>query len=69
MTPAKMRSLELLPDWLLVGACKWALRTAYADLVVARHATIARDEMAVLSEQLRRLMALSAGQTKPPGSS
>jgi 2-dehydropantoate 2-reductase len=69
VTPAKLRSLELLPDWLLVGACQWALRTAYADLVVARHATIARDEMAELSEQLRGLVAVSAGQTKPPGSS
>ena len=69
VTPAKLRSLELLPDWLLIGACQWALRTAYADLVVARHATIARDEMAVLSEQLRGLMALSAGQMNPPGSS
>jgi 2-dehydropantoate 2-reductase len=69
VTPAKLRSLELLPDWLLVGACQWALRTSYADLVVARHATMARDEMAVLSEQLRGLVALSADQTKPHGSS
>lgn len=69
VTPAKLRSLELLPDWLLVGACQWALRTSYADLIVARHATVAREEMAALSEQLRGLVALSADQTKPQGGS
>ncbi len=60
ITPAKLRGLELLPDWLLVRACQWALRTAFADLVVARHATVAREEMAVLSGQLRLLVARSA---------
>ena len=60
VTPAKLRGLELLPDWLLVRACQWALRTAFADLVVARHATVAREEMAVLSGQLRLLVARSA---------
>lgn len=57
VTPAKLRGLELLPDWLLVGACRWALRTSYADLIVARHATVAREEMAVLSKQLQKLIA------------
>ena len=61
ITPVKLRGLEMLPDWLLVGACKLALRTAYADLIVARHATVARDEMAALSESLHRLVARSAG--------
>lgn len=61
ITPAKLRGLALLPDWLLVGASQLALRTAYADLVVARHATVARDEMAGLSEALHRLVARSPG--------
>ena len=61
ITPAKLRGLELMPDWLLVGASQLALRTAYAELIVARHATVARDEMAVLSEGLHRLVASSAG--------
>jgi 2-dehydropantoate 2-reductase len=64
VTPAKLRGLELIPDWLLVGACQWALRTAYADLIVARHATVARGEMAALSEQLHELVARSDGVSK-----
>ena len=68
VTPARMRSFELLPEWLLVVACRWALSTSYADLIVARHATVAREEMAALSEQLRALVAISAEQTKPHGS-
>ncbi|MFN0316124.1 MAG: ketopantoate reductase family protein [Burkholderiales bacterium] len=56
VTPAKLRGLELLPDWLLVHACQWALCTAFADLVGARHATGAREEMAALSGQLRVLV-------------
>ena len=64
ITPARFRALELLPDWLLVGACQSALRTSYADLIVARHATVARDEMAALSEQLHKLVAGSAGAAK-----
>ena len=61
ITPAKLRSVELLPAWLLVGACQWALRTSYAELIVARHATVAREEMAVLAEQLHALVERSAG--------
>ena len=61
VTPAKLRGLELLPVWLLVGACQWALRTSFADLIVARHATVAREEMAALSEQLHEMVARSAG--------
>ena len=36
VTPARLRSVELLPAWLLVVACQWALRTSYAEL----HATV-----------------------------
>ncbi|MEQ1612750.1 MAG: 2-dehydropantoate 2-reductase N-terminal domain-containing protein [Hyphomicrobiaceae bacterium] len=64
ITPAKLRALELLPDWLLVYACQWALRTSYADLIVARHATVAREEMAGLSEALRRLVERKSGKAK-----
>ena len=64
ITPAKMRGIELLPDWLLVCACQMALRTNYADLIVARHATVAREEMAGLSDALRRLVMRSAGKAK-----
>ena len=69
VTPTRMRSLEVLPEWLLVGASQWAMRTAYADLIVARHATVAREEMAALSEQLRELISHSADQMKPHRSS
>jgi 2-dehydropantoate 2-reductase len=64
VTPAKLRGIELLPEWLLVGACQWALRSSYADLIVARHATVAREEMAVLSGQLHELVVRSAGVAK-----
>ena len=56
VTPVKLRGLEFLPDWLLVRAGQWALRTPYAELVVARHAKVAREEMAALSGQLRVLV-------------
>lgn len=69
VTPARMGSFEVLPEWLLVGACQWALRTSYADLIVARHATVAREEMDALSEQLRELVSQSADQMKPHRSS
>ena len=64
VTPARLRSLELLPDALLVGACRWALRTPYADLIVARHARAAREEMLALSGQLHELMARGCGMAK-----
>ena len=64
VTPARLRALELLPDWLLVEACQWALRTSYADLIATRHATVAREEMAALSEQLHKLVAGNAGAAK-----
>ena len=56
ITPARLRAVELLPAWLFVGACQWALRTSYAELIVARHATVARDEMAELAAQLQALI-------------
>ena len=61
ITPARLRAVELLPAWLFVGACKWALRTSYAELIVARHATVARDEMAELAAQLQALIKCNAG--------
>lgn len=67
ITPAKLRALELLPDWLLAYACQWALRTSYADLIVARHATVAREEMVGLSEALLRLVVRKSGITKSHG--
>ena len=56
VTPARLRGLEFLPDGLLVRACQWALCTSYAELIVARHATVAREEMTALSGQLRVLV-------------
>ena len=49
------------PSLCLVGACQWALRTPYAELIVARHARVAREEMAVLAEQLQANVERSAG--------
>ena len=61
VTPARLRGVELLPASLLVGACQWALRSSYAELIAARHATVAHEEMAVLAEQLNALVERSAG--------
>jgi 2-dehydropantoate 2-reductase len=60
ITPARMRCIQWLPDTLLVSACQWALSTSYANLIVARHATSAREEMACLSVQLHDLLAAIA---------
>ena len=65
VTPGKLRSIELLPEWMLVGACRMALRTSYAELIVARHANAARDEMAVLADQLRVLVARGMAASGP----
>lgn len=61
VTPRKLRALELLPEWLLVPVSRAALKTAYADLIVARHARTAREEMALLSTQLRELLGTATG--------
>ena len=69
VTPARLRGFELMPVWLLVGACQWALRMSYAELIVARHAAVAREEMAILSEQLRALVERNADMTALSSSS
>ena len=69
-TPTRLRAVELLPAWLLVSACQWALCTSYAELTVAGHAAVAREEMAVLAAQLHAMVERSAGiaaQASSPG--
>ena len=57
IAPSKLQIIELLPEWMLVSACCLLLRTSSAELIIARHALVARDEMVVLAEQLRVLVA------------
>ena len=56
-TVHRLRVVEVLPEWMLVGVFSVAMRTSYAELIVARHATAAREEMAMLAAQLRVLVA------------
>jgi 2-dehydropantoate 2-reductase len=55
VTPTRMRLLELLPEPLMVSLLQLVLNTDYADLVIARHANAARDEMKQLADEFRLL--------------
>lgn len=64
IAPSKLQIIELLPEWMLVSACCLLLRTSSAELIIARHALVARDEMVVLAEQLRVLVAQGTDAVK-----
>jgi 2-dehydropantoate 2-reductase len=59
ITPSRLRGIEWVPEWMLVGLCRLAFRSEYAELIIARHANSARTEMAILSGQLRTLVGNS----------
>jgi 2-dehydropantoate 2-reductase len=60
ITPFKMRILELIPEPLLVSSLQRLLATEYAELIIARHANAARDEMKQVADELRQLAHLSS---------
>ena len=64
IAPSQLKIIELLPEWMLVSACSLALRTSFAELIIARHAIVAREEMVVLAEQLRVLVAQGTDTVK-----
>jgi len=55
ITPGKYRLLSWLPEPLLVQVLRRAMNSERAELVLARHANAARDEMAQLAEEFRAL--------------
>lgn len=60
VTPSKLRAVEWLPEWLLIAVMQRALATRWAELVIARHANAARDEMQTLADEFIML----AGQAR-----
>jgi 2-dehydropantoate 2-reductase len=55
ITPFKMRILELIPEPLIVSLLQRLLDTEYAELIIARHANAARDEMKQIADEFRVL--------------
>jgi hypothetical protein len=47
--------LEWIPEPLLVGYLEWSLATRSAELMLARHANAARDEMQELADEFQAL--------------
>lgn len=56
ITPARYRSLEWIPEPLLVAVMQRILDTSRAELIMARHANAARDEMQHLADEFRTLV-------------
>ena len=63
ITPAKYRVLAWLPEPLLVAVLHKSLATPRAELVLARHANAARDEMLTLADEFRALAKQSGVST------
>ncbi len=63
ITPAKFRLLGWLPEPIIVAVLQKGLNTPQAELVLARHANNARDEMLVLAEEFRALAQRSGLNT------
>jgi 2-dehydropantoate 2-reductase len=55
ITPPKYRLLERLPEPLLIGLMQLGFDTQPAELVMARHANAARDEMLALANEFKTL--------------
>lgn len=63
VTPWRLRWLAWLPVPLLVAVWRLVLPTAWAETVMARHARVAREEMALLAAELHELAAQTAVAT------
>lgn len=64
VTPAKFRAIEWLPKPLLIAMCRVVFNTRQAELVLARHANSARDEMGQIAREVQQLAA-EAGVATP----
>lgn len=54
ITPFRMKFPALIPEPLVVSLLKRLLDIKYAELVIARHADAARDEMRLVAGELKR---------------
>lgn len=63
ITPPRMRVFELIPEPLMVSLLQQFLGTEYADLVIARHANGAREEMKQIADEFRELAHLASLHT------
>ena len=63
ITPTRMRIFELIPEPLMILLLQRLLDTEYADLVIARHASAARDEMKEIADEIRELAHLACLHT------
>jgi 2-dehydropantoate 2-reductase len=59
VTPGRYRLLKWLPEPLLVSLLQRSLPTERAELVLARHANAARDEMKQLADEFRAIARLT----------
>ncbi len=64
ITPARYQMLSWLPEPLLVAGLEKAFKSSQAELVLARHANAARDEMTTLAEEFQ-VLALLSGKATP----
>ncbi len=64
ITPARLRLLERLPEPLLLAILRRGLAQEEAELMLARHANAARDEMGQLADEFQAL-ARQAGVATP----
>ncbi|MCR4427088.1 MAG: ketopantoate reductase family protein [Firmicutes bacterium] len=55
ITPSKLRIVEWIPEPILVAILRRTLNTQRADVVMARHANVARDEMRQLADEFAAL--------------
>lgn len=63
ITPAKYRGLAWLPEPLLVAVLRVGMATPQAELILARHANAARDEMQTVADEFQVLARLSGLKT------
>ncbi len=63
ITPGQYQLLNWLPEPILVAVLKRGLNTPRAELVLARHANAARDEMTGLAHEFRALAGQSGVET------
>ena len=64
ITPAKFRALDWIPEPLLVAVLQKGFNTPQAELILARHANAARDEMLTLAEEFG-VLARQSGLATP----
>jgi 2-dehydropantoate 2-reductase len=64
ITPAKYRVLSYIPEPILIAVMRKSLNTQRSELLMARHANHARDEMGKLADEFHQL-ALQSGVSTP----